>query len=43
MANADRWRAETIGFAYVIIRGNTFTGTYYDADGNVLFTRTLTK
>jgi predicted phosphodiesterase len=43
MANADRWRAETIGFAYIIIRGNTFTGTYYDADGNVLFTRTLTK
>ena len=31
------------GFMYVDIDGDSFTGTYYDADGNVDFTRTFTR
>ena len=31
------------GFLYVDIDGNTFTGTFYDASGNVDYTRTFTK
>jgi hypothetical protein len=31
------------GFFYVDVDGNTFTGTFYDAAGNVDFTRTFTK
>ncbi|HLL25920.1 MAG TPA: metallophosphoesterase [Kofleriaceae bacterium] len=31
------------GFMYVDIDGNTFTGTFYDRDGNVDFTKTFTK
>src|SRR5687767_446538 len=31
------------GFMYVDIDGNTFTGTFYDKDGNVDFTKTFTK
>lgn len=31
------------GFMYVDIVDNTFTGTFYDASGNVDFTRTFTK
>jgi tartrate-resistant acid phosphatase type 5 len=43
MTNADHWRGEVIGFVYVILRERTFTGTYFDGDGNVLFTRSFTK
>lgn len=31
------------GFLYVDIDGNTFTGTFYDAQGTVDYTRTFTK
>jgi tartrate-resistant acid phosphatase type 5 len=35
--------ATEAGFMYVDIDGNTFTGTFYDKDGNVDFTKTFTK
>ncbi len=31
------------GFMYVDVDGNTFTGSFYDRDGNLDFTRTFTK
>ena len=31
------------GFMYVDIDGNTFTGSFYDMDGNMDFTKTFTK
>jgi len=31
------------GFMYIDIDGNTFTGSFYDRDGNMDFTRTFTK
>ena len=35
--------ATEAGFLYVDIDGDTFTGTFYDKDGNVDFTKTFTK
>jgi tartrate-resistant acid phosphatase type 5 len=35
--------ATKAGFMYVDIEDNTFTGTFYDKDGNVDFTKTFTK
>jgi tartrate-resistant acid phosphatase type 5 len=35
--------ASEVGFLYVDIDGDTFTGTFYDAQGNVDYTRTFTK
>ena len=32
-----------LGFLYVVIQGNTFTGEFYDTSGNMLFSRTLMK
>ncbi len=41
--NADYWHADTSGFFYGLIEGRTFTGSFYDADGRLEFTRTFTK
>lgn len=35
--------ATKTGFMYVDIDGNTFTGSFYDRDGNMDFTKTFTK
>lgn len=35
--------ASKVGLFYADIDGDTFTGTFYDADGNVDYTRTFTK
>jgi tartrate-resistant acid phosphatase type 5 len=43
LTNADRFRAEGLGFLYVVIRGDTLTGTFYDAEGQARFTRTFTR
>jgi hypothetical protein len=32
-----------LGFLYVVIRGNTFEGSFIDVNGDVAFARTLTK
>ena len=37
------WHAAAVGFTYVVIDGKTFTGTYFDRDGTVLFSRSFTK
>ena len=36
-------QALEIGFLYVRIEGQSFTGEFYDAAGTLLFTRTFTK
>jgi hypothetical protein len=41
--NPDRFRAEGLGFLYVVLRGDTFTGTFYDAEAKVRFTRTVKR
>ena len=41
--NAYYFEALQIGFLYVRIEGNSFTGEFYDAAGALLFTRTFTK
>lgn len=43
MVNTDRFRAEKLGFTYVIVSEKTFQGAYFDADGNLLFARGWTK
>jgi len=35
--------ATKVGFMYVDVDGDTFTGSFYDGDGNLDFTRTFTK
>ena len=42
-SNPAHFEAATLGFLYVRIDGNTFTGEFIDTAGNVEFTRTLTK
>ncbi|MSP60214.1 MAG: hypothetical protein EXR72_07710 [Myxococcales bacterium] len=41
--NLVHYQANTIGFVYVVIAGNTFTADFVDVNGKVEFTRTLTK
>jgi hypothetical protein len=41
--NEDHFRAEGLGFLYVVIEGDTLTGTFHDADAGVRFTRTVTR
>jgi hypothetical protein len=41
--NRYHWQADSLGFVYVVIQGNTFTGTFYNGNGVAQFTRTLTK
>ncbi|GMU61999.1 MAG: hypothetical protein AMXMBFR34_37620 [Myxococcaceae bacterium] len=41
--NPYYWQAQSTGFVYVVIQGNTFTGTYYNGSGVQQYTRTLTK
>ncbi|MEW6434403.1 MAG: metallophosphoesterase, partial [Myxococcota bacterium] len=41
--NPSYWQAESLGYVYVVIQGNTFTGTFYDGNGVQQYTRTLTK
>jgi len=43
MKNMTHYQAARLGFFYVVISGNTFTGTFYSETGAVLFTRTFTK
>ncbi len=37
------WQANTVGFLYIVIQGNKLTGEFIDGDGNVEYTRTMTK
>ncbi|MEW5741645.1 MAG: metallophosphoesterase, partial [Myxococcota bacterium] len=41
--NPYHWQAESLGFVYVVIQGNTFTGTFYNGSGVQQYTRTITK
>jgi tartrate-resistant acid phosphatase type 5 len=41
--NGYYFEALQIGFLYVRIEGNSFTGEFYDEAGTMLFTRTITK
>ena len=41
--NPFHWHAASSGFFYGVVDGNTFTGSFYDADGGLEYTRTLTK
>jgi hypothetical protein len=41
--NPYHWQAQSLGYVYVVIQGNTFTGTFYDGAGVAQYTRTLTK
>jgi len=41
--NPYHWQSDGLGYVYVVIQGNTFTGTFYDANGVAQYTRTLTK
>ncbi len=41
--NPAWFEEETNGFLWVEIDGRTFTGVFYDADGNELFRRSVTK
>ncbi len=41
--NPYYWRAESVGFIYVVIDATSFTGTFYNGDGVAQFTRTITK
>jgi len=36
-------RGSTLGFAWVEVAGDTFTGAYFDGDGGLLFERSFTK
>lgn len=42
-SNPTYWQDNLVGFTYVVIQGNTFTAEMIDADGNLQFTRTITK
>lgn len=40
----DTWfESSQLGFLYVTLTGDTFEGTFYDADGNVLFQRNFDR
>lgn len=41
--NAAYFETLELSFLYVVIDGNTFTGELVDTDGNVMYTRTITK
>jgi hypothetical protein len=41
--NPTHYQGAHLGFLYVVIKGKTFTGEFIDAQGNVKFTRTITK
>jgi len=43
LPNLDHFRAEGLGFLYVVIAGDTLTGTFYDDDAGVRFTRAFTR
>jgi hypothetical protein len=42
-SNPTRFQAESTGFLYVAIDGDTFTGEFIDASGTTLFSRSITK
>lgn len=37
------YQSDQLGFAYVVIQGNTLTASFHDADGVEQYTRTVTK
>jgi hypothetical protein len=37
------FKTDQVGFAYIVIEGNTFTATFFNADGMQLFTKTVTR
>lgn len=39
----DRWRGDGLGFLYVVITSDAFTGTFYGPDGQSLFSRSIHK
>jgi tartrate-resistant acid phosphatase type 5 len=41
--NAVHFQADTLGFVYVVIAGDTLTGIFFDQNGTAVFSRTLTK
>ncbi len=41
--NPTYFESEALGFLYVVIDGNTFTGQFIGTDGSVLFERTIMK
>jgi len=41
--NPARHQSLSLGFLYVVIDGNSLTGSFIDVTGRVEFTRTLTK
>ncbi len=41
--NPTHYESEELGFAYVVIEGNEMTLDFIDADGTVLFSKTITK
>ena len=41
--NANYWQSDQIGFLYVSIQGNTFTGEFYGVDGTMEYSRTIKK
>lgn len=43
LTNEDHWRGDGLGFLYVVISESTFTGTFYDADGQPRFSRSISK
>lgn len=42
-SNPTYFETSTLGFMWIEIDGNTFTGVFYDQDGNELFRRTMQK
>lgn len=42
-SNPAYYQEANLGFIYVVISGNTFTGEFIDDKGNVKYTRTITK
>ena len=41
--NPTHFESEALGFAYVVIEGNQMTVDFVDADGNEIYTRTVSK
>jgi hypothetical protein len=41
--NPTHFQSDQIGFLYVVIDGNSFTGEFYTADGTLEFQKTITK
>ena len=41
--NPTHFESEALGFAYVVIEGNQMKVDFIDADGNELYTRTVSK